>query len=539
MDNWGGSGSADGPLTNAKFDKPFGLAYDVRRRALYVADSANRVIRKVDFADLPDIPVSTFAGQLDSTTSTLEDGPATEALFSIPTALAVDQRTGDVWVGDTATGFLARISSDGVLKNMSIPALRDRRTAPGRVVLVDGPAFHAQYCSIRGMSFNLDHSKLYIIDAGMRCNSRTVIRELDLRSQIVTTRFGRLDRAFSGSFFTEHVDDEGRDAVLAEGANGIDVGADGMIYVNEACDQGGIIRRIDPATWSSQILLGDFEKSGCGDGSYNAGLILPSRDAPIPTTSYTLPADEAAVVERAFSGAGGDRMLFSARQSMGMMLLTFACGRYQSQRMPIPGDCADGLDADATVLGLSVMADTTVTIAANITSMSELNITRATLFIATGSLIVPALRIDGGSILRVLISSPTAGLVKVNGTLVLSRMRVVLFVASGYAFAEGQTYRLASYGLLQGQVDSTLVIIDPVPGRRLLEERKLGASTSCANGACLATVTSTKTRDIGLIVLVAVLGALTVGLAATLLYVLVIGPYIRATTDVKGRVQPV
>ena len=54
-----GTGLRDGAFEDAAFDHPQGLAYDARRDALYVADTENHAVRKVDLAARR---VSTLAG---------------------------------------------------------------------------------------------------------------------------------------------------------------------------------------------------------------------------------------------------------------------------------------------------------------------------------------------------------------------------------------------------------------------------------------------------------------------------------------------
>ncbi len=55
----GTAGYRDGHIAQAKFNKPHGIVFDSNERVLYVADTYNHVIRKVDFSNYQ---VSTFLG---------------------------------------------------------------------------------------------------------------------------------------------------------------------------------------------------------------------------------------------------------------------------------------------------------------------------------------------------------------------------------------------------------------------------------------------------------------------------------------------
>jgi sugar lactone lactonase YvrE len=97
----GNPGDADGPGAVARFSFPAGLAID-NAGNLYVADRNNSTIRKVD----PFGGVSTLAGVAGKDGSV--DGISATALFSFPTALAVDL-AGVVYVADTSANTIRMI----------------------------------------------------------------------------------------------------------------------------------------------------------------------------------------------------------------------------------------------------------------------------------------------------------------------------------------------------------------------------------------------------------------------------------------------
>ncbi|SRR6266487_969598 len=93
-------GFADGPAPVAQFDTPLGLAV-TQTSDLFVADTHNFRIRRVT----PSGMVTTLAGDGVPAVSTDEaqfadERPALQARFERPSGLAIDQKTGMVWVGD-------------------------------------------------------------------------------------------------------------------------------------------------------------------------------------------------------------------------------------------------------------------------------------------------------------------------------------------------------------------------------------------------------------------------------------------------------
>ncbi|MEB3328955.1 MAG: SMP-30/gluconolactonase/LRE family protein, partial [Candidatus Sericytochromatia bacterium] len=101
-------GADDGPGANARFNLPRGLALSQDGGTLFVADSGNDRIRRIDLRDRT-FPVTTLAG---GTGSGLKDGPAAEALFRHPHGIVVDAG-GWLYVADSDNNALRRISPTG------------------------------------------------------------------------------------------------------------------------------------------------------------------------------------------------------------------------------------------------------------------------------------------------------------------------------------------------------------------------------------------------------------------------------------------
>lgn len=98
-------GSSDGLSTNAQFDSPYGLAIDASDN-LYVADSNNHLIRKIDAT----ANVTTFAGSSRGDT----DATGNSAQFNSPQGLAIDA-SGNLYVADYGNHKIKKIDTSTVV----------------------------------------------------------------------------------------------------------------------------------------------------------------------------------------------------------------------------------------------------------------------------------------------------------------------------------------------------------------------------------------------------------------------------------------
>lgn len=101
----GEEGSGDGAATQARFNRPAGLALR-KDGALYVADSYNNTIRRID----PDGAVTTVAGIAGTTGGV--DGDALAATFSNPLGVIV-AADGTLYIGDGYNNTIRGVSSQG------------------------------------------------------------------------------------------------------------------------------------------------------------------------------------------------------------------------------------------------------------------------------------------------------------------------------------------------------------------------------------------------------------------------------------------
>ena len=107
----GSHGTADGTGSNARFWAPFGIAVD-RSGNVYVADTANNTIRKIT----PNGVVSTLAGLAGHPGS--QDGTGDAARFRNPWGVAVDSR-GNVFVADMSNNAIRKITPVGEVTTLA------------------------------------------------------------------------------------------------------------------------------------------------------------------------------------------------------------------------------------------------------------------------------------------------------------------------------------------------------------------------------------------------------------------------------------
>jgi len=94
----------NGAATSAELDFPSAVAVDSSGN-LYIADTGNEVIRKVDTKG----NITTIAGTAGQIGATGDSGPATSALLDAPGGIAVDA-AGNIYIADTANNEIRKVS---------------------------------------------------------------------------------------------------------------------------------------------------------------------------------------------------------------------------------------------------------------------------------------------------------------------------------------------------------------------------------------------------------------------------------------------
>ncbi len=214
----GQTGHADGPLTGSRFDGPQGLALDTAAQVLYVAETLNRVLRRIDLGkgvvstlsytngpgfdgldgptglaldgthlfvadsddddvveiDLQKGQISLVAGQFD--TPGTEDGTGANAAFYTPTGLAADG-LGNLYVADNQASTVRKI----VLASATVSTIAG---SPNMAGYANGVGAKAYFAKPFAATAN-DLGDLFVSDTG-----NNAVRHVDLASDTVTTVIG-------------------------------------------------------------------------------------------------------------------------------------------------------------------------------------------------------------------------------------------------------------------------------------------------------------------------------------------------------------
>jgi DNA-binding beta-propeller fold protein YncE len=141
----GKPGYVDGAAKTAQFSYPMGLAVD-SAGTLFVADLNSHVIRRIESGQ-----VTTFAG----TTEGFWDGPAATAKFLEPHDVEVDA-SGALYVTDSGNGRIRKIAG-GMVTTVA---------GDGSWGHQDGPAASAQFYSLRGLWVSPSGNEIYVADTG-------------------------------------------------------------------------------------------------------------------------------------------------------------------------------------------------------------------------------------------------------------------------------------------------------------------------------------------------------------------------------------
>jgi sugar lactone lactonase YvrE len=157
-------GYVDGPIANAKFNDPYGLAFD-KQGNLYVAENGGQRIRKIT----TNLDVSTVAGS-GLTGSDNGNGNALMASFNGPSNIAIDA-LGNLYVSDAMNNQIRKISTNG---QVSVFA------GTGTQGNANGTRLEAQFYEPRGLAFD-SLGNLYVCDY-----KNFVIRKISVDGHVTT-----------------------------------------------------------------------------------------------------------------------------------------------------------------------------------------------------------------------------------------------------------------------------------------------------------------------------------------------------------------
>ncbi|MBK9064655.1 MAG: hypothetical protein IPL89_15895 [Acidobacteria bacterium] len=215
----GAYGGADGTGTSARFSGPSGLALDKPRDLLFVSDSLNHTIRRID---LSTGAVSTYAGVAGSTGSS--DGTGADARFLYPYGLAVDA-AGNLYVTDSGNATIRKI----VPAPGNVGAVTTLAGSAGAYGFADGTLTSARFQEPSGVVSNAAGSVLHVADVWHR-----TIRRIDVQGNLVSTIAGKANAPGGGGF--EGSDDGTGDVARFVTPGALALDAAGNVWV---ADTGG------------------------------------------------------------------------------------------------------------------------------------------------------------------------------------------------------------------------------------------------------------------------------------------------------------
>jgi len=228
----GNAGSANGQGTNASFNTPNGITVDSKGN-LYVADSGNDTIRKID----TNLNVTTIAGQVGISGSA--NGQGTNAIFSGPNGITADGQ-GNLYVADQDNSTIRKIDS-----NNNVTTIAGHADFLGSA---DGQGTNATFYYPSGITSD-GQGNLYVAD-----QHNDTIRKIDSNNN-VTTIAGHAD-------FLGRANGQGTNATFYY-PSGITRDGKGNLYVADSGND--TIRKID-TNLNVTTLSGQAGVSGSADG---------------------------------------------------------------------------------------------------------------------------------------------------------------------------------------------------------------------------------------------------------------------------------
>lgn len=237
---YGGNGAAgltNGPLANSQFNLPFGICRDING-IIYIADTHNNCIRKIDGGIVTTYAGSTVAGWLD--------GPALTAQFNQPLCICADD-SGNLFVTDFEGQRIRKISYSGMVSTVAGNGIEGYTEGADTVAQFDYP---------RGITIDAA-GNLFVADSW---NHR--IRKIDATTHEVSTYAGGgnvTGVGTSGGYV-----DAGDTAARFHTPTGVAIDPPGNLYVADALNHR--IRMIDTQQQVTTT-AGSGSSGGFSDGA--------------------------------------------------------------------------------------------------------------------------------------------------------------------------------------------------------------------------------------------------------------------------------
>jgi sugar lactone lactonase YvrE len=252
-----------GPATSATLDSPQGLVLDTKNN-LYLADTHNHRIRKITATTGI---ITTIAGTGTQSFSG-DNALATSAQLNLPTAIALDT-AGNLYLADTGNQRIRKITATtGIITTIA-------GTGTQGFSGDTGPAISAAIDSPTGLAVD-SANNLYLADTH---NHR--IRKITTATGIIATIAGTGTQGFSG-------DSAAATAATLTLPHGLTIDTKGNLYLADTANHR--IRRIDATTGIITTAAGDGTQAFAGDGgpAITASLDSPRDTAASPSTLLTL-----------------------------------------------------------------------------------------------------------------------------------------------------------------------------------------------------------------------------------------------------------
>lgn len=202
------SGYRNGVGGDALFESPADVVVDSKGN-IYVADSYNHCIRKIDPAGVVTLYAGVFSPQTGRPAQGFKDGPRTEAILGFPTGLAIDDRD-NIYFADQSNQRIRKITPDNGIVPGTVSTI-----AGTTFGAADGPVNVAQLGNVLDVAID-SLGNIYFTEE----MQHPAIRKISADG-IVTTLMKGYDDVYYGCR---------NDTYILDGAFGICTGKNGNIY---------------------------------------------------------------------------------------------------------------------------------------------------------------------------------------------------------------------------------------------------------------------------------------------------------------------
>ena len=171
-----------GNAKTAQLNSPIGLSISSTGE-LYIADSKNHVIRKIDANGI----ISTFAGNGTVNGYGGDGSQAKQALLNTPYGVFFYESTGEVYIADTLNSLIRKVSKSGIISTVAgVPNSsgysREDENVPATSALLSTPTSVA--LSSLGEMFIADNGNFYIRKVDTKGNSITLTLKPDFTGDV-------------------------------------------------------------------------------------------------------------------------------------------------------------------------------------------------------------------------------------------------------------------------------------------------------------------------------------------------------------------